>query len=38
MLKEKKLNELQFREKAIKDHEAAIQRHKEELEQLRKKK
>lgn len=37
MLKEKKTNEEQFREKAIQDHEAAIAKHKTELDQLRKK-
>lgn len=35
-LKEKQLNEEQFREKAIKDHEDAIRRHKEAIEQIRK--
>lgn len=37
-LKAKSSDELEFREKAIKDHEEAIQRHKVALDELRKSK
>ncbi|KAG5674396.1 hypothetical protein PVAND_004370 [Polypedilum vanderplanki] len=33
-LKEKKSSELEFREKAIKDHEEAINRHKQAIDEL----
>ncbi|XP_070499578.1 ATPase inhibitor mai-2, mitochondrial-like [Chironomus tepperi] len=35
-LKEQKMHELEFREKAIKDHEDAINRHKVAIDELRK--